>query len=226
MLIIFPIIDELSTEFSILVGAIDKAVRRLNQDHRFGLKSCIEEKLKSKYLPSQRPLPNTADGLMRTLKNCWDYLSFEFAQLVVQYLGDKELQKQMRIYEKNVPLKVQKTLKECKQRAVQPEPPPNHVSLRVTVNVDPHSYSLHHILRMKNFLVHVIKIEEALFKGWSEGSITLYFYINVDDVVTVQIGLKAHLKELQDLQVTRLEVLGQFCLDVPHEKSKVSILGP
>ena len=79
---------------------------------------------------------------------------------------------------------------------------------------------------MKNFLVHKIGIDEALFKGWSEGSITLHFYINVDDVEAAQIGLKAHLKELQDLQVTRLEVSGRFCLDVAYSKSEVSILGP
>ena len=221
----FPIIDKLSDEFSLLAAAIDIAVHRLNQDRLSGLKSCIAAKLKAKYLPSQGPLHNTADELMSTLQNCWDYLSFEFAQLVVQYLGDEGLQRQMRIYEKNVPLKVQKTIEECKQRAVRPEPPPNYVPLCVTVNVDPHSYSLHHILKMKNFLVHEIGIDEALFKGWSEGSITLHFYINVEDVETAKNRLQTHLKELQDLQVTRVEVLGRFCLDIPHRKSEVSILG-
>ena len=165
-------------------------------------------KIEGKYLTSQGPLHNIADELMNTLQKCWDYLNFEFAQLVVQYLGDEQLQKKMTIYEENVPLKVRKTIEECKQRAVQSKPPPNYVSMSVTVQVDPHSYSLHHVLRMKNFLVHKIGIDEALFRGWSEGSITLHFHINVDDVEAAQIGLKAHLKELQDLQVTRLEVSG------------------
>ena len=221
----FPIIDKLSDEFALLAAAIDIAVHELSQSRLSGLKTCITTKLKAKYLTSQGLLHSTADELMNTLQKCWDYLNFEFAQLVVDYLRDDELQKQMRIYKENVTLKVLQTLEECRQRAVQPEPPPNCVSMSVTVDVDPHSYSLHHILRMKNFLVHEIGIDNALFKGWRKGSITLHFYIMVDDVETARRGLKTRLKKLQDLQVTRLEVSGRFCLDVPHSKLEVSVLG-
>ena len=225
VLIQFPIIDKLSNEFSLLVAAIDMAVHELNQHRLSGLKSCIAAKLRAKYLTSQGLLHCTADELMSTLHKYWDYLNFEFAQLVVNHLRVDELQKQMKIYEENVPLKVRKTIEECKQRAVQPKRPPNFESMSVTVNVDPLCYSLHHILRMKNFLVHEIGIDAAIFTGWSPGSITLHFYISVGDFETAQNGLKTHLKELQDLQVTRVEVLNQFCLDVPHRKSEVSILG-
>ena len=221
----FPIIDELSDEFALLAAAIDISVRELNQPRLSGLKTCIAAKLKAKYLPNQGLLHCTADELMSTLHKYWDYLNFEFAQLVVDYLRDDELQKQMRIYKENVTQNVLQTIKECRRRGVQPEPPPNCVSMSVTVHVDPHSYSLHHILRMKNFLVHEIGIDNAFFQGWSEGSITLHFYINVDDVETARHGLETHLKKLQDLQVTKVEISGRFCLDVPHSKLEVSVLG-
>ena len=186
----FPIIDELSDEFALLAAAIDIAVHELNQPRLSGLKSCIASKLKAKQRTSQGLLHCTADELMSTLHKYWDYLNFEFAQLVVDYLRDDELQKQMRVYKDNLTRKVLQTLEECRQRAVQPEPPPNCVSMSVTVSMDPHSYSLHYILMMKDFLVDKIRIDAAIFTGWSPGSITLYFYINVDDVETAQNGLK------------------------------------
>ena len=123
----FPFIDKLSDEFSLLAAMIDMAVHELNQNRLSGLKSYIAAKLKAKYLTSQGPLHNTADELMNTLQRCWDYLNFEFAQLVVQYLEDEQLQNKKRICEENVPLKVRKTIEECKQRAVQSKPPPNYV---------------------------------------------------------------------------------------------------
>ena len=221
----FPIIDDLSTEFALLAARIDTAVRRLNSSRLSELKTCVAVKLRCKDPVGQCFLPSAAEELMSALHKYWDFLNFEFAQLVVNYLEDERLQRQMRSYEEHVRMKVLETLQECKKKNIRPEPPPNCVSMSITVNIDPHSYSLHRVLQMKDFLVHRIGLSIALFAGWMNGSIKLHFYISAGDVEVAECGLKEHLEDLQSLQVMKLEVFGRFCLDVISGMSiKVSIL--
>ena len=215
----FPIIDDLSDEFSLLVAEIDAAVHRLNINGLSALKSCIEIKLKSKDPTGQGSLPSTADELMSALLKYWDFLNFEFAQLVVKYLADERLQKLMSRYEENVQAKVVTTLQQCRERSIKPEPPPRCMLMSIAVNVDPHSYSLHRILQMKSFLMYRIGLDTALFAGWEKGSVKLLFYIAMEDVGTTEHELKEHLKELQNLQVTSVKVFDKFQLDVFSGKS-------
>ena len=220
----FPIIDDLSTEFALLAAKIDTAVHGLTSNRLRALKTCVAVKLKCKDSDWQGFISSAADELMSALYQYWDFLNFEFAQLVVKCLEDERLQKEMRSYEEHVQAKVVATLQECKKRDIHPEPPPNCVSLSITVNVDPHSYSLHRILQMKDFLVHQIGLDMALFAGWMNGSIKLYFYIGAGDIAVAELVSNKHLEELQSLQVTKLEVFDRFCLDVlSGESVKVSI---
>ena len=218
----FPIIDDLSTEFALLAAKIDVQVLELSINRLTGLKTCIEMKLKSKDRAGRQCLPSTAKELISAIHQYWDFLNFEFAQLVVQYLGDDSLQREIKIYEENVRLKVKATLDTCRNRGVQPEYPPNFVPMSVTIGVDPHSYSLHNILQMKDFLIHKIGLNIALFAGWTKGSLILHFYIMEEDLVTAERELKARFQDLQMFQVTRLEVFGRFHVAVPIHESEVS----
>lgn len=220
----YPIIDDLSTEFALLAAKIHSAVHELNRNRLRELKTCFEMKLKSKDPAGQSfILPSTADELMKAIQLYWDFLNFEFAQLVVKYLEDESLQKQMRNYEENVRLKVLATLEECRKRHIQLKCPPNCVPMSITENMDAHSYSLQRILDMKDFLVHQIGLDIALFAGWTDGSITLNFYITEEDVKTAEHWLVEHSAELQTFHVTRLEVIGRIYLDLPCRKPEVSI---
>ena len=218
----FPIIDELSTEFALLAVKIDEQVHGLDSKRLRGLKTFIEMKLKGKDGAGRRCLPNTADELISAIHQYWDFLNFEFAQLVVQYLGNDSLQQEIRAYENNVRLKVKATLDTCRERDIHPECPPNFVPLSVTLNVDPHSYSLHRILQMKDFLIHKMGLDNALFVRWINGSLILHFYIMEEDVITAERGLKVHFQDLQMFQVTRVEVFGRFHVNVPIHESEVS----
>ena len=204
-----------------LASRIEAKVLKLKLKRLKGLKTHVETKLKSKYPAGQGFLPSKADDLISAIRQYWDFLNFEFAQLVVTYLENEMLQKQMRDYEEKVRSKVQATLSTCKQRHIQPKSPYNCVPMSVTVNVDAHSYSLHRILQMKDFLKHKIGVDFPLFDGWTDGCIKLHFHILEEDVNTAEHGLKEHFQELKKLQVTRLEVFGRFYLDVPICKSEV-----
>lgn len=74
------------------------------------------------------------------------------------------------------------------------------------MGVDPHSYSLHRILEMRDFLVSRIRMNVALFAGWSPGSIILHFYVLEDDMETAVYLLKEHKLQLGGMQVVAIEV--------------------
>lgn len=95
-LIQFPIIDEVSDRFSLLVSKIGKAIRVLDPDHLQDLKRCIEEKMKAKGIPLS--LPSDANEVFGMLCNYWGFLNFELAKLVIMFLENEKLQNEMAAY--------------------------------------------------------------------------------------------------------------------------------
>ena len=221
-LVQFPIIDELADKFALLHNKISMAIGQLDDSRLLGLREYILMKLNSEGEAGQMPIPTIADDLIAVIRNHSNFLNFEITQLTVTYLENEDLQKEMRKYEEDVRVKAQMTLKECKRRELQPQPPPDTGLMTVKVNVDAHSYSLHRVLQMKDFLVHKLELSVAFFTGWMDGSVTHYFFITVEDMATAEHRFKKHMVELQTLQVIRLEVLDKFHLDVPI--TEVSIL--
>ena len=214
----YPIIDELSSEFSLIVADITQEVCSLSSTRLTGLKMCAEEKLKSKSTPVT--FPSSAEDLMSTLSKYWGFLSFELAELVVNYLHIEELLIRFQKYKKNVRKESSRLLRYCKKKCITPKEPPRCRSMRVTIDVDPHSYSLHFILEAKNFLVHQMRMKIALFAGWCPGSIILHFYIlEDDDMKTTVYQLKGHELQLRNMQVVAIEVGGVVVYkDAPREK--------
>ena len=200
----FPIIDDLADDFAILIVNVDREVHSLSASRLQGLRVLVEEKLKSKGAPIK--IPGSADELISTISQYWDYLSFEFAQLVVRYLGKKDLQTQMKRYEENLQKKAVILLTHCRENNVTPSVPPGCFSMKITMDEDPYSFSLHRILEFKDFLVHRMGMNIALFTGCSLGSIFLHFCILEDDMETAVRQLYEHKLELRAMQVVAIEV--------------------
>lgn len=134
----FPIIDELSGEFGLMVGNINKTILGLSTADLQRLIKAISAKLfqtvlglsntgipakwKPEVLVSHRFVPSRAEELMRTLSNCWNFLNFDFAQLVVNLLKDEWLQRQMIDYEENVRRRIELVIQDCIRNSVLPEP--------------------------------------------------------------------------------------------------------
>ena len=213
----FPIIDELADDFAVLIAGVNIEVHSLSASCLQGLKALFEEKLKSKGTPIA--IPSSADKLMNFISQYWDYLSFEFAQLVVRYLGKEDLQEQLQRYEEKLRRKGEILLTQCREKNITPRAPPGCVSMKITVDEDPYSFSLHRILEIKDFLVHRIKMDMALFTGWLSGSIILHFYILKGDMETAFRQLYAHQLQLRAMQVVAIEV-GEVIVyhDAPIER--------
>ena len=126
----------------------------------------------------------------------------------MDYLDIEELRIRFQEYKKSVRKRTYKLLKYCKKQRIEPVKPPMCRSLRMTVDVDPHSYSLHRILDAKDFLERDMKIKVHLFAGWTESSIILHFYILEDDMETAVRRLKDHEMQLRGMQVVGILVDG------------------
>ena len=213
----FPIIDELADDFAILIAGVNIQVHSLSASRLQGLKALFEEKLKSKGAPIA--IPSSADKLINFISQYWDFLSFEFAQLVVRYLGNEDLQEQLQRYEESLRRKATILLTQCREKNITPRAPPGCFSVKITVDEDPYSFSLHRILEIKDFLVHRMGMDIALFTGWSPGSIFLHFCILEDDMETAAHQLYVHKLELRAMQVVAIEVgnVIVYC-DAPIEK--------
>ena len=200
----FPIIDDLADEFALLMVDVNKELHSLSPDRLQGLKVLVEEKLKSKETPIT--IPSSADELISTISKYWNCLSFEFVQLVVQYLGKETLQAQLKGYEESLRRKAEILLTQCREKHITPRAPPGCISMKITVDVDPYSFSLHRILEIKDFLVHRIGMDIVLFTGFLPCCIILHFCILEDDMETAVRKLNAHKLELRAMQVVTIEV--------------------
>ena len=191
-----------------LIVDVEEEMRSLSPKRLQGLKALIKEKLKSKGTAST--VPSSADELISTISDYWDCLSFEFARLVVRYLGKEELQTQLKRYEETLQKKAEMLLTQCKTKNITPRVPPGCVSMKITVDIDPYSFSLHRLLKTRDFLVHRIGMDIALFTGWKSGSIFLHFCILEDDKKTAVRQLQEHKLELElelrAMQVVAIEV--------------------
>ena len=183
---------------------VNKELHSLSPNRLQGLKVLVEEKLKSK--GTSITIPSSADKLISTISKYWNCLSFEFAKLVVQYLGKETLQAQLKRYEESLRRKAEILLTQCREKHITPRAPPGCFSMKITVDEDPYSFSLHRILKIKDFLVHRIGVDIALFAGFLLGSIILHFCILEDDMETAVRQLYTHKLELRAMQVVTIEV--------------------
>ena len=214
----YPIIDELSSEFSLVVADIAKEVSSLSRKRLIGLTAGVKEKLKSKSIPIT--IPSSAEDLISTMSEYWDFLNFELAEFVVDCLHIEELLTRFQKYKKNVRKETSRLLRYCRKEHITPREPPRCKRMKIAIGVvDPHSYSLHLILEAKSFLVHQMRMNIALFAGWCPGSIILHFYILEDDMETTVYQLKGHELQLRNMQVVAIEVGGVIVYkDAPREK--------
>ena len=178
-------------------------------------------------LPKGRITPS---DLMQYLQNRWDYLNTDLIEDIIKHISESILQgvfqaanslhTLMTEYKKKACRKVTHTLKECQKKKVKPEPPPNYSTVAVEINPggDPLNFHLYQILQLKDLLVNTFGVRGALFAGWSEGSIVLYFFIPEEAVYSLCPKLESSCAALQHLHVTTVVVFGHFSVDVGHQQ--------
>ena len=196
-------------------------VRALHHCQLRELKECVEDKLKSKHI--NVILPDSANGLITTIRRYWDPLNFEFTRFVVLYLEVENLKMKMESYEQLVKKEVTVCLSECRARSIRPEPPPQCVNMSVKLEVDQYSYSLHEVLKAKPFLVDKLGVSTAIFAGFNPGSVVLFFYIPRDTVLTAAAQIPASLEVFRIVKMVNVKVEGHFSFDVLTGKASLHV---
>ena len=103
---------------------------------------------------------------------------------------------------------------------MKPEPPPGYTTMAVEINTggNPLSFHLYQILQLKDLLVETFGVSDALFAGFTEGSIVLYFYIPEEAVYSLCPKLEANCTVLEEQHVTTLIVFDHFSVDVGYQQ--------
>ena len=143
------------------------------------LRTFLANLLKPKVPPSSPPpyVPEKYEELKSFLISRWDPLQIDVLQEIVGYLEMPDLSKQLKKYEKLLKKEIPSFLSECRIKQVPYKRLPHLSLLAVTMNSTPSELSLSRILELKEFFVRKLGLGEALFQGFSLGSITLYFSI-------------------------------------------------
>ena len=226
--ICWPEFPTLQDEFSLIVSSLSEVLRSLEAAQFESLIVYLRERLRPMVdgcFPLEGP-PNLPDGpltpseLFQHLQNChyWDYLNTCLLEDIIKCVTevDSPLRSQIAKYKENFCSKVTHTLAECRRKNVKPEPPKNYTIIAVEINRsgDLLSFHLHQILQLKDLLVTKFGVSDALFAGFVDGSIVLYFFIPEEAAYSLCPKLESNCTALQDLHVTTVVVFDHFLVDV------------
>ena len=236
----WPEFRTLQNEFSAIVSKLSDVLCALEPAQFDSLLVYLGERLRPMVdgcLPAEGS-PDLPDGSITPLvliqhlqkRHYWDYLNTDLIEDIIKHICESilqgvsqaanSLQALMTGYKKNICNKVTRTLKECKKKKVKPEPPPNYITVAVEINPggNPLSFHLYQILQLKELLVNTFGVRGALFAGWSEGSIVLYFFIPEEAAYSLCPPLESSCAALQHLHVTTVVVFGHFSVDVGYQQ--------
>ena len=166
---------------------------------------------------------------MEHLQKRWDYLNSDDAAATIRHIykyihrrksdDANFLNELMKKYRKNVRKKVKCTLKECRKKKIKLEPPEKYST--IAVEIAELELYLYQILEVKDELINTFKIKRALFAGWTEGCIVLYFFLPETAVHTLCPKLESGYATLQRLHVTTVVVFDNFLMDVCSQRSSL-----
>ena len=230
----WPEFRTLQNDFSTIVSKLSEVLSALEPAQFDSLLFYLRERLKPMVngcFPTGEPadLPKgtiTPSTLMQHLQKRWDYLNTDLIEDIIRFICEvilqrvshaaNSLQTRMTEYKETIRSKVTHTLEECQRKKVKPEPPLNYTTMAVEINNEgtPLSFHLHQILQLKDVLVTTFGMQGALFAGWGEGSIVLYFFIPEEAVYSLCPKLESGCVTLQRLCVTTVVVFGHFSVDI------------
>ena len=226
----WPELRALQHEFSSLVSSFSEAIHALNPAQFINLLVYLRERLRPMVdgcFPTGEPanLPRgevTPLELIQHLQDghYWDYLNTNLLEDVIGRAtkGNSPLRSQMTKYKENFCSKVTHTLEECEKKNVKPKPPKNYTMMAVEINRNLLSFHLHQTLQLRDLLVNTFGVSDALFAGFVDGSIVLYFFIPEEAVYSLCPKLESNCTALQDLHVTTVVVFDHFLVDVGFQQ--------
>jgi hypothetical protein len=183
------------------------------------------------YIPFSSSLGNAAvpsptesrEEMHSEITKHWDCLNPELLCEVVDFLGSDapELTKLWEKFESDLKVFSLATLAECKKKKVQLSNDPH---LKVEYKQNQELFTLQRIMDMKRFLQKVLKMDGALFLGFTSSNVILYFQIASHAASWLLSAIYSdYVIFLQALGIAKVGVSGLWELDI--EKGLVIFLG-
>ena len=227
----WPKVSALQDEFSTLVSELSSTLRTLEQLQFDRLLVYLRRRLRPMIagcFPTEGapnlPKGITASELVEHLQDChyWDYLNTNLLEGIIRHVSREgsPLASLMAEYKESFCTKVTCTLKECERKNVKPEPPPHYITIAVEINNGRShlSFHLHQILQLRDLLVQKFGVNDALFAGFTESSIVLYFFVPEEAVYLLCLKLEGNYTALEEQHVTTLVVFGHFSVNIGYQQ--------
>ena len=222
-----PCIPELVEDFEDIMVTMDEKLS--SADLKTVKRICCKLRLKHRhYIHGVRTaplpvIPETPRGLYDFIAEKSTPYEVLLVHHTVEYLQCEDLKGALKEYEDKLAKHLESALLYWKKKKVILPSHKDHTHLAVVLRSRPDLVLLSLVLHIKEYLVKMLQLEEALFEGFAEDCTILFFSILTTDAVLLSPKVISHLPELKrKFEITHLVVFGYFACDL--ELGSVEIL--
>ena len=208
---------DLEDEFDAIMGQLYAAVSAVDPQMIMKLYGMLRVKYR-RYIHGVRPaplpsIPETAKGLCDFIAEKSTPYEVFLVHHAVQVLGDGGLKIALASYESKLSQHMISTLASYKKKRVTLPLCKDHTHMAVVVSKQQVLLSL--VLHLKEYFTKYLQLQEALFEGFGEGCIVLFFSILKEDAALLAPKVLPHLAELNTaFDITHLIVFGYFACNL------------
>ena len=202
-----------------LLSADPKMVHRIHANVRLKYR---------RYIHGVRTAPLPV--ILETSRGLYDFIAekstpyeVRLIHQTVECLQCEDLKADLKEYEDRLAKHLESALLSWKNENMTLPSRKDHTHLAVVLRSRPDLVLLALVLHIKEYLVKMLQLEEALFDGFAEDCTILFFSILTTDAVLLSPKVISHLSELKrKFEITHLVVFGYFACDL--EQGSVEIL--
>ena len=222
-----PRIPELEEDFDMIMvniseklsSADPKMVHRIHANIRLKYRRYIHG-VRTAPLPV---IPQTSSGLYDFIAEKSTPYEVLLVHHTVECLQCEDLKASLKKYVDRLAEHLESALLSWKNEKVILPSHKDHTPLAIVLRSRPDLVLLSFVLHIKEYLVMMLRLEEALFEGFAEDCTILFFSILTTDAVLLASKVISHLPELKrKYEITHLVVFGYFACDL--ELGSVEIL--
>jgi hypothetical protein len=217
-------VENLNREFSRLLGSTFEVVSTLPRLKLRFLRKLLGGLLRENCFGKTKELPTDAEEIAELVTSeDQDFANYVVLREAIGMVNNEELSKMLTEYEEKLKLHKEKCLHESVQQTKKLEEDGDVVIVRMGhKDKSKEEFQFSHVIAERSFLVDVTGIARVTFKGFTSGSVYLYFSMPEDVVYLLVPALRDNLAMLQQWGVTDVTVYSYFTFSLIDEDSFVS----
>ena len=158
------------------------------------------------------PLPNDRQEMWREIRGFWNQLDVRFPATIIDLIKDRQLSILLEEHHSLIANFSGNTLEQFHKKSIGLSDDPH-----LTVKVKDDNPTMKMILDLQDYLVK-LGVKESLFKGFTHGSVVLYFLISPASAQQLPSTLSTYFPELDSMGILTIAVPGQWEADITTRK--------